>query len=169
MIFFKRYRSINGFPSRFTIIKIKNFSIRIHGIKSEDKTTLYHTHPFDYISIVLWGGYKERLKDVGVIEHNLFSVIKRNHNDYHKILSVKPNTYTLFISYGKYEWTAVDENNKWYDDCGIYKRIVNGRLVFSKKKGGVWYIGNSRASAAKKESRASIYQTVEPIELIFKI
>ncbi len=169
MILFKKYRSIHGFLNRFTILKIGTLHIRIHNIESEDKTTLYHTHPFDYISIVLSGGYIEKIKDFPIAKRGLFSVAYRGHNVFHKIISIKPNTKTLFISFGKYQWFAVDENNKWYNDCGVYTRMVNGRELFCKKKGGVWYIGNLSIDKAVEESRASIYQAIQPLELKLKI
>lgn len=169
MIFFKKYRSIHGFLNRFTIFKIGTLHVRIHNIESEDKTTLFHTHPFDYISIVLSGGYTEKIRGYSFVERGFLSIAYRSHNVFHKIVSVKPNTKTLFISFGKYTWTAVDENNKWYNDCGIYERIVNGKKLYCKKKGGVWYIGNLNVDQAIIEPRASIYQAIEPLELKLKI
>lgn len=44
---------------RYTIIKNKYFSIKIHKALISDPDDL-HDHPWNYLSIILWGGYWER-------------------------------------------------------------------------------------------------------------
>lgn len=61
MILFKPYSNIKDFLLRFTLIKIGGLHIRLHKIIDKDKTALYHNHPFNYISIILKGGYNETI------------------------------------------------------------------------------------------------------------
>ncbi len=101
MILFKRYINIKNFIQRYTILHIGKLHIRIHKITDCDKTTLYHNHPFHYISIILKGGYSEKiLGDNKIYSHGVFSVICRNNMIYHRIESLKSITTTLFIAYG---------------------------------------------------------------------
>lgn len=166
MIFFKPYSSIKGFLERFTLIKIGKLHIRIHSILEKDQTTLFHTHPFHYISIVLKGGYVDSyIGEDGVIRNKTykqFSIIVRKASTYHRIHELFADTKTLFIAFGNYGWDAVNLNPS-KDEDGIFVRLVNGRMVFSKKKLGIWYIGSGDRDIAIKETRHSIYQKILPL------
>ena len=159
----KRYSSIPKYLERFTILKVFNFHIRIHKILSEDKTPYYHNHPFNFMSIIIGGGYTEEvLQDDTVITkiHNRFHYIFRHKSTYHKIKSIKPNTKTLFF--------AIGNSKKWHlksidpvlnrPENGIYKRIINAKKVYSKCEDGMYYIGSDSIDTAVKETRISIYQ-----------
>ncbi len=163
MIILKKYSSIPKYLERFTILKVFNLHIRIHNILSEDKTPFYHNHPFSFLSIVLNGGYTEEYlvgKKIITKEHKLFSFILRNKETYHKIISVKPNTKTLFF--------AIGNTKKWHlksidtlinrPENGIYKRVINNKEVYSKCQDGMYYIGSTNIVDATNETRLSIYQ-----------
>ncbi len=80
MIIFKPYSSIKDFLQRFTLLKIGTLHIRLHKIMDKDRTTLFHNHPFNYISIILKNGYTETYIEKGLtksISHNFLSIIKR--------------------------------------------------------------------------------------------
>lgn len=162
MKFFKPYSSIKDFLRRFTILKIGNLHIRLHKIVDMDQSTLFHNHPFNYISIILKGGYSETyIKDDTEIKrtHGFLSVIKRSHNVYHRIDSIKGKTITLFIAYGKYNWNAY--NTEKIIEYGLYEREINGRKVWSKKENGIWFIGNENRTVAENETRHSIHQIIK--------
>jgi len=169
MILFKPYSSIKGFLKRFTILKVGNLHVRLHQILDIDRSTVLHNHPFNYVSIVLWGGYSDYTKikgkncdmTVSKTKHKWLSVIKRKHTAWHRITDVKPNTITLFIAYGKYKWKALSV--KASTDDGIHQRKINGNLVWCKKNAGVWYIGNKDMGIAIAETRHSIHQVIEKI------
>ena len=159
----KKYSSIPKYLERFTILKIFNFHIRIHKILSEDKTPYYHNHPFNFMSIILSGGYTEEvLQDDTVITkiHNRFHFIFRNKNTYHKIKSIKPNTQTLFFAIGNSKKWHLKSIDPIYNrpENGIYKRIINAKNVYSKCDNGMYYIGSDSIDSAIKETRISIYQ-----------
>lgn len=140
-------------------MKIGKLHIRIHDILSEDKTTLFHNHPYDYWSFILKGGYKESYIEDGVVKekkYKRFSLIKRRHLVYHRIEEVEKGTKTLFIAHGDYGWNAINRMNDSND--GVFKRVVNNKEVWSKRVNGIWFIGNIDKKIAKNEIRHSIYQ-----------
>jgi hypothetical protein len=166
MIFFKPYSNIQDFLYRFTILKIGKLHIRIHKITDKDQTDLYHNHPFHYLSIILWGGYTEsRLKDFTEVlnSYGFLSFIFRKSSSFHKILSIKKQTYTLFFAYGSYGWEAFNPNLIEIDEPKIYQRSINGKIKWCKKHKGVWFIGHESKEEAEKEIRYSIYQAIKEI------
>lgn len=160
MKIFKPYSNIKDFLYRFTILKIGKLHIRIHNIKDSDKSTLMHNHPFHYISIILKGGYSEKyIKDGKVIKktYKFLSVIIRKNSVFHRITSVKENTFTLFIAFGNYGWRAYSTIKSNLPD-GVFLRTINGKEVFAKRKNGIWFVGNQNLSLAILEQRHSIHQ-----------
>jgi hypothetical protein len=61
---FKRIRSNQGnvFINRLTFY-LKKGSIKLHLITGDD-SEVYHTHPWDFTSFILFGGYKEYYRGV---------------------------------------------------------------------------------------------------------
>lgn len=163
MILFKKYSSIKDFLYRFTILKIGKLHIRIHTIKSEDKTELYHNHPFHYLSIILKGGYTDKYivnNEIKTKEYKRFNFIFRSKDIFHRIDSLKSETITLFIAYGNYDWKAlnVNKNTIPIQNNGIYQRNINGKNKWCKYENGIWFIGNENKLIAEKEIRHSIHQ-----------
>lgn len=162
MIVFKPYSSIKDFLQRFTILKIGKLHIRLHKIIDIDRTTLYHNHPFNYISVILKGGYTESVicnqtNEIKVYKHDFLSIILRKNNIFHRIVKIKGKTLTLFIAYGKYNWNALNTINDNSED-GMFQREINNKLVWSKKENGIWFIGNENKNIAQQETRHSIHQ-----------
>lgn len=160
MILFKSYSNIKGFLKRYTILKVGKLHIRLHRITDKDQSTLFHNHPFHYLSIILKGGYEETyIKDDELydIKHRFLSIILRKNTIFHRITEVKNETLTLFITYGNYGWKAFNTKNDISND-GVFERIVNGKMIWSKKENGIWFIGNTNKLIAKNELRHSIHQ-----------
>lgn len=162
MKIFKGYTNIQDFLHRFTILKIGKLHIRLHKLMSEDVTTLYHNHPFHYISLVLNGGYVEKqyfpdTDTMKIKKHGRLSVIVRNRKTFHRIESVKNNTLTLFIAYGKGKWDAINFGEPKQPN-GLYKRFINNKEKWCKYYNGIWYIGSKCIGKASRETRPSIHQ-----------
>ncbi len=160
IILFKPYSCIKDFLQRYTLLKIGKMHIRLHKITDKDRTTLFHNHPFNYISIILKNGYTETYLENGIEKtrsNNFFSIISRKHSIYHRIDKIKGETLTLFIAYGKYRWNAFNTKNE-NETNGIYQRTVNDKLLWCKKSNGIWFIGHSNKIDAEKETRHSIHQ-----------
>lgn len=160
LVIFKPYTSIKDFLHRFTLLKVGKLHIRLHKITDSDQSTLYHNHPFHYISIILKAGYREtQLIGNKKIEkvHKPFSIIVRNRNVFHRIDELFGKTViTLFIAYGNYGWKAI--NTAEVHDDGLYERVIKGKKVWSKKEKGIWFIGSEDHSIAAAETRHSIHQ-----------
>jgi hypothetical protein len=88
--------------------------------------------------------------------HGLLSIIKRDHDVYHRIDKLKSDTTTLFIAYGKYKWNAI--NTEPNGVTGIFKRSVYNKELWCKMERGIWFIGNTNKSIAELETRHSIHQ-----------
>lgn len=160
MVVLKQYSNIRNFLQRYTLLQIGPLHIRLHHIKDKDRSTLLHTHPFHYLSIILYGGYTEwYLKnfDLTKVKHNRFHFIFRKASTYHRIHSVKPNTLTLFIAWGRYKWHAVNLVEDKESD-GMHRRVINGTNLWAKRYEGIWFIGNKSREVAEAETRHSIYQ-----------
>lgn len=97
-------------------------SVRIHHIAKPDIDRALHDHPWNARTIILSGGYTERIlmPDGSTGNRNR----KAGHTGiigfgkYHSIVMVKPNTYTLFITWGKQgDWGFLVDGKKvaWRD------------------------------------------------------
>jgi hypothetical protein len=91
------------------------FAIYIHRILRSDEDLHPHSHPWKFISLILFGGYNEelyigQLDQVSIVPRIIFtktinfyqplSLIKRDQKSFHHITLVKPTT-TLVLTYGK--------------------------------------------------------------------
>ena len=162
MNFLRKYNSIPGFLHRFTILCIGKLHIRIHKILSVDETQLYHNHPFNYISIILKGGYTEHIfneekQTTSIIERKAPCFIFANKNTYHRIHEIYGSTTTMFLAYGKYGWNAINPSPMTNVD-GIFKRVIKGKILLCKRQNDIWYIGHQTKPEAVAETRHSIFQ-----------
>ncbi len=159
----KKYKSLEGYLERFTVLNISKLHIRIHHILSGDKTPFMHTHPFHYVSIILSGGYTEHLEGK-VIHHKRGGIIIRKNTTLHRIHSVLPGTKTLFFTWKtpQHKWTFGKAQYKiegWVNyKNGVYKRTIFGKEVFAKFD-KYWHIGHNNVNDAMLEKNPSIDQT----------
>ncbi len=73
-------------------------TIRLHRIRREDADPDPHDHPWSFVSLILWGGYREErpywmsrwLRRGQINRFRAASV--------HRIVEVLPNTWTLVVS-----------------------------------------------------------------------
>jgi len=79
----------------------------------------FHDHPWDYVSIILWGGYKESQWKDGKVTSKIYgpgSILKRKHSQFHKIEPIGKKAITLF-------WKGPKQRNyiNWVKDNIIYR------------------------------------------------
>ncbi len=95
---------------RFAIIDCKYFGLYIHKIFKEDKDLHLHSHPWNFISLILKGSYVEKREWINPfkeIQHetylkDLFTISKANTKFFHKIERiVKGPVWSLFFVYNK--------------------------------------------------------------------
>lgn len=93
---------------RYSIFQCKYFNIYIHRIFKSDEDKHKHNHPWNFISVILWGGYIESVLHMAK-DTNLFikyrrqyirkflNIGYRNFKDYHQFKLLKITT-TLVIT-----------------------------------------------------------------------
>lgn len=155
------YKSLNGYLERFTLLECGGFHSRIHRILSPDRTPFLHNHPFHFVSVILWGGYLEKT-ELGLVNHSVGSIIYRSPNEFHRIMEVKPNTVTLFTTWGTGEWSLKPDDQipiDWVNhEPGIYIRNLYGRDRYCKFD-VFWHRAHDSPQAAEVETKPSIDQT----------
>ena len=163
----KPYKSLQGYLHRFTVLHLGPLHIRIHRIHSEDKTPFLHTHPFAYLSIVLWGGYEELIEKQGELVANkrrIFSLVARSSRHAHQILNVKPGTTTLFATFGLRHWRwhftrRGRAHSQWQSrPRGVYLRVLSGEPRFCKFD-QFWHKSAPSIELAEKEILPSLNQS----------
>lgn len=134
-------KEVNGekvlYLRRYFIWRSSMFNIFLHKIampdqdKDVDGNHVSHNHPWNFIGIILRGGYTEGMysdwNKYITLYRGLFSWAFRKAEDFHKILEVKPNTWTLIFT-GPIKndvwkfWTSKGKIN-WRDHLGIYEDV----------------------------------------------
>jgi hypothetical protein len=107
MKWFKRrtiFRNNRPYLNRFILFKCKWFGIYLHNILEADPDLHLHDHPWNFVTLILSGGYKEEL--AGGWQWNVAgSVAKRKLGDYHRIAEVFGGTWSLiFIGRTQKDW-----------------------------------------------------------------
>lgn len=91
-----------------------------------------HTHPWATLSFILTGGYVEETNHTTIKQHKRFSFVWRSWNISHRIVSVKPDTWTLFfhgIRRGVWAWDLEVHENICH-----YCNETNGGVCVNKGK-----------------------------------
>jgi hypothetical protein len=91
---------------RYRIISSPWFNIYIHHILKSDEDLHPHSHPFDFISIILYGGYEEvrhintsnRLIDYLGVKTIVKWFTSFKYNEFHKIKLLKNSCVTLVFT-----------------------------------------------------------------------
>ena len=112
---------------RYTLFTCKYFSIKIHKILISDPSDM-HDHPWDYISIILWGGYYEEtlITEKEHIYHrensSIINSVERLNNTFHYKKWYKPGSilirkgdapHRLIIPEGKFAISLIFTSYKY--------------------------------------------------------
>lgn len=143
------------YMARFWLVRTRWFSARLHHIATPDLDRHLHDHPWTFVSVVLRGGYTEArpltvdpcfMDFPGAPEIEMSrlrfrsagSVALRRATDRHRIVQIRPSTWTLVILGPKRQW--------W----GFYTRQgkVHWRDYATLHAGGEVPYFNSRGEAA---------------------
>lgn len=91
---------------RITLFKCSYFSVKIHKALISDPA-IPHDHPWNYLSIILWGGYyEETILESGAWKQKWYkpgSMLYRKGNKFHK----------LILPEGKYSVSLIFVGKKW--------------------------------------------------------
>lgn len=103
---------------RFAIFESKYLSLYFHRIYKADKDVYLHSHPWNFISLILKGSYVEGGEKQDSLKKFL-TVSKMNRKGFHNIKEIKKcPVWSLFLAFGKKE--------PWY-------YLVNGEKIDSLK------------------------------------
>ena len=103
------------YMGRWVIFNTRYLHLRLHHLATPDPDRDLHDHPNGFISLVLNGGYAEARPETVApcfdaatgrerVEYTWRvpgSIALRHAGDRHKIGAVAPNTYTLFLFFGR--------------------------------------------------------------------
>lgn len=104
------------YMQRWQLVRLGRWNLRLHDIRTADLDRHLHDHPWNFLSLVLAGGYIE-LRPVAtdpcfvgdtervIARHRLpGSVAFRRATDRHRIAHVRPGTVTLILTWPKVHW-----------------------------------------------------------------
>lgn len=131
------------YMGRYSLFETKYLSARVHQIATGDNDQALHDHPWSFLSIVLSGGYVEELplmptpcwngnvETTRTIKRKEGSISFRPASCRHRITSVEPYTWTLFI-YGKFkqDWGFYTKEGKIFWE---YYLAHQGAKIWSKE------------------------------------
>jgi len=106
------------YMGRWKIFETPWLSARLHLIATPDYDRHLHDHPWDFVSVVLSGAYVEYRpamvepcfwpggdsEGAIVCYRRQWSIARRYATDRHRVATVLPGTYTLFVYFGKRQW-----------------------------------------------------------------
>ena len=109
------------YMTRWRIVQTPWFGIYVHRFDGPDPRPTLHDHPWDFVSLVLRGGYWERVPattDPAVVRLNVFSacaINRKRAEDVHWITKLlRFPTWTLvFVGRRRREWGYLDRDGKW--------------------------------------------------------
>jgi len=114
---------------RWRLFSCPWFRVYIHKICESDADEHMHTHPWNFISFILKGGYHQLFcTDLDMLPSlqifKRFDLIHMNKYDGHKITLSHTPTWTLVFAYGVYSsWGYLTE--KGYIPHRIYRHMKN--------------------------------------------
>ena len=111
------YDNPKGEPSRirWRLLHTPWFGIYIHKWNKPDPRPTLHNHPWNFISIILWGRYAESRHDYSMGVGNRFDVVKRwinikGRSDFHTVIGViKPTWSLMFVGKTHQDWGYKDK------------------------------------------------------------
>jgi len=79
------------------------FGIRLHQILKSDPGRIHHDHPFDFVSVILRGGYIEHTPQ-GVGRYEAGSVLVRPAESLHRLELIEPTWTLVFRGPYRRQW-----------------------------------------------------------------
>lgn len=127
------------YMGRYTLFETKWLSARVHNIATPDLDRHFHDHPWNFVSLVLRGGYVERrpaqispcfIPGTGEeYGRDTFrgagSISYRRACDRHRITEVEKDTWTLVIYGPKIQWWGfyAPEGKVYYRNYGTTHQV----------------------------------------------
>lgn len=113
-----RVDSLGGkdpYMRRYFLLKIKRLgSIRVHEILRSDLDRHLHDHPFDFVSLILSGGYEEVTPE-GRFQRKPGQILFRRAEDLHRLVLTKPAWTFVITTPWRRPWGFMTEKG-WIDE-----------------------------------------------------
>lgn len=103
------------YMGRYSLFETKHLSARVHFLATPDSDHVLHDHPWDFLSVILCGGYTELrprqqtpvwrrdgTELTYAVRRNTGSIAFRRATDRHLISEIDAGTWTLFL-YGRFQ------------------------------------------------------------------
>lgn len=160
----KVYGHLPGYLHRWVVLRAGRIMVRLHKILDIDRTPFLHSHPFWYISLVLRGGYEERVLQADgslkKVVRRPGSLVLRRPGTFHRIDAVSTCT-TLFLTFKsplgwalrRHAQVAAPIGYRLWPD-GLYAQDGGWR----RREQGIWYIKKPTATEAGQTDKLSIHQ-----------
>ena len=98
-------------------------AVMLHAIHMNDADRHLHDHPWDFVSIVLRGGYEEERPGGVIVKRRAGSVAVRRAEDLHRVrILYRCPTWTLVLrGRERREWGFLDDHG-WVDHVSYIRR-----------------------------------------------
>jgi len=116
---------------RYRLFSCPWLRLYIHKICKSDEDIHLHSHPWNFYSFILKGGYRqeywEHAKEnrTSFIRFKRFDLIQMNRNDFHKITLDQSPTWTFVIAYGKRDTWGYLTSSLGLVDHKFYRELKN--------------------------------------------
>ena len=105
------------------VINLGLFSIRLHKWVAPDDTRAMHDHPYEFMTVVLWGGYDDH-NEKGIDRLSFGSIRFRRATYKHYVVPYVKPTWTLLITgpfwrqWGFWKDGKFIRREKWFQKYG---------------------------------------------------
>lgn len=149
---------IVGFFRRFALIRISRLSVRIHTFSGPDITPFLHTHPFHYISLVMWGRYTELINNQFTVSRTPGSVIARHASTPHQIIKCS-ECVTLCIMWKHDDrWTLMPSIHRHPAYRAVPDGVYADQSGYRARRDGIWMTIQPTPDQAELSTRISFQQ-----------
>lgn len=131
---------------RYRLLWTPWFKIYLHKICRSDEDAHMHDHPWNFVSLILWGGYKEWARypkswcDEFERVHFKWHLIQHHHEDAHKIELITPHVWSLVFAGRKdhpwgyqteFGWIEHQDYREWKRNCFPPREMVSREKVIA--------------------------------------
>jgi hypothetical protein len=81
-----------------------SWGVRLHHILSSDDDSLFHNHPYNFVSFILWGGYTEYKPGSKSRRFHIGNINKSSIDEYHRLELDRPAWTLVFTGRRQADW-----------------------------------------------------------------
>ena len=100
------WKEINEVFYRFQLLKSRFGNVYLHRLVAPISHPQSHDHPWDFVAIILWGGYWEEFRGYNKWRR-AGTILHRKATDSHNVVCTKPNWSLVITGPKKRDWGFV--------------------------------------------------------------